>query len=367
MKTLWILALSLLLVSPAGADTPPRYRLTVLPLTFASDSPVDTAESHGGINQVGQIVGMVTVRWGTARSLRAALWQEGRKTWRLDNTPPVSDPDPSTFSLIFPTAINSDGMVCISSYHSFSGAYTVAGGEAYRWQNGQIDQLRGFPAGYDSTALGLNDKGWIVGQFIHNNYGPFSDAPPVPDAYIGRAFLYRSGRVIFLWPGVARGINNQGWIVGIKSVDVEDSHAKGVLWRSGRITPLKMQPTAINECGEIAGNIPINEDLGKACLWRQGKITHLTTQTSHAYALNNLGQVAGEEDSSAPVHPNRAVLWQDGRTYDLNRCVSLAKGWVLERAIGINDHGWIIGEGSVYKTPRDTQAAKSFTFLLTSR
>ena len=219
-----------------------------------------------------------------------------------------------------------------------------------------------------SAALGLNDRSDIVGGYRYDNTGADQvDSPAPPGMENRHAFLRHKGYIIRLWPGVARSINNRGWIVGLKDVDYDNDRSAGILWRNGRTTLFEMQPIAINERGEIAGNIPINGDPGKACLWRQGEIIHLSKQLSRAYALNNLGDVVGEQENAAPFPIVRAVLWKDSRTYDLNRCVSLPKGWVLERAIGINDKGWIIGEGGVYKKPKDTQAVKLFTFLLTPR
>lgn len=172
--------------------------------------------------------------------------------------------------------------------------------------------------------------------------------------------MWHQGRVKKLWPGLARGINNKEEIVG-------SGNGGGLLWQNGKITSLKMEPVAIDERTEIAGNILVTETTGKACLWRHGKLTRLSRQISHAYALNNQGQVVGQLGDDALPTPPCALLWQDGKTYNLNRCVSLPRGWVLEKALGINDHGWIIGEGSIYKTPKGKQAVKSFTFLLTPR
>lgn len=363
MKTLRLLALTLLLGQPAGADTPPRYRLTVLPLTFSGYNEVD-ADSWGGsgINAQGQIVGMASVKSGRFRDDRAALWQRGHPLRVLDKRP-ITDPNATSGQdFVYPTAINTRGKTTATHTVSCSGAYTIQFSTACLLWNGRVNWFsQGFPSDPDtsSAAFGLNDKGDVVGSFVYDDTA--ADAPtnshPPPGTEGRQAFLRRGGRILPLWWGVARGVNNQDWIIGAKDTDGSSRHARGVLWRNGKMTLFQMQPAAINERGEIAGNVPISDDRGTACLWRQGKITHLSRQTSHAYALNNLGDVVGEQ--------NHAALWRDGRSYDLNRCASLPKGWVLEKALGINEHGWIIGKGSIYKTPKNTQAVKSFTFLLT--
>lgn len=221
----------------------------------------------------------------------------------------------------------------------------------------------------DSVAFGLNNHGDIVGSFIYSNNPNQAqdDSYLHPHLYDPQAFLRRHGRITALWTGYARGINNRGWIVGITNGGTHVFNAPGILWRSGYLTLFKMQPMAISESGEIAGNIPLTEDDSKACLWQRGRVTRLSKQASHAYALNNRQQVVGEIDGEAKPFSTHAVLWQDGRTYDLNHCAALHKGWVLNKAIGINDHGWIIGEGSVHKTLKGKPAVQIFTFLLTPR
>ena len=356
-------ALSLLFGTPAGADTP-HYRLTVLPLDFSGYNMIDVNTPQGGINAQGQVVGMASVRSGGFRDDRAALWQMGHSLRVLDKHP-VTDPNATSGQdFLYPTAINRRGMATGTRTLSYSGAYSVNISTAYLLWNGLRKDLSReilTKAEMASAALGLNDQGDIVGGFVYDDTDAdaATDSSPPPGTESRHAFVRHNEHIMPLWPGVARGINNHGWIVGVRDVDGEDSHARGVLWRSGKVTLFKMQPTAINEHGEIAGNLPVTEDNDRACLWRQGHITYLSKQISHAYGLNNRGDVVGEWD--------HAVLWRDGRTYDLNRCVSLPKGWVLEKAIGINDHGWIIGEGCVYKTPKDKQALKSFTFLLTPK
>ncbi len=368
MKTaafLLFLSAALLLSTdqPVGADARPRYRMTVLPLLFPSLIEMDAKSLFGGgINSQGQIVGLITVRSGKLSSPRTALWQKGRSLQILDKTPITADQDDSNRSLTFPTSINTQAAVAGGHYYRFSGAYSGGGGMAYVWRCRKMTLLRGFPMDSDSLALGINDIGEIVGNYTYNPHSPYPADPPPEDSVFGKhAFLIRAGHVLTLWPGIARSINNHGQIVGTRDGgDYTQYRDRGVLWRKGHITLFQMQPVAINERGEIAGNIPLTEDSDKACLWRKGRITRLSHGPSHAYALNNHGQVVGEQ-------ANQAVVWQFGRTDNLNRCVLLPKGWHLESALGINDKGWIIGEGSIHASPKNRGTVRHFTFLLTPR
>ena len=120
-----------------------------------------------------------------------------------------------------------------------------------------------------SAALGLNDNSDTVGGYQYNNTDANQISHPAPPGTEHRhAFLRRKNHILRLWPGAARGINNHGWIGGVKDLGLTSDGRQGVLRRGGRTTLLKMQPTAINERGEIAGNVPINDDIGRACLWR---------------------------------------------------------------------------------------------------
>ena len=358
---------------PGAADAPPRYHLTVLPLTFQEFDEFNYRPlTGGGINNAGQIVGRITVRSGRLKNLRVAIWQNRHPIRVLDRTPvtqDISQENSSNHDYTFATAINARGEAAGNNYLTFSGAYSGTQSRAYVWANSRPKEIRGFPPECDGFAIGINDLGWVVGDYRYNKQMPTVDDPPPPPIAAGtHAFLFRSGRVTPLWSGIARAINNRGQIVGTQeSGGYDRSRDKGVLWRRGRMTFLKMQPVAINERGEIAGNIPLTEDTGRACVWRQGHLTLLSRQTSRAYALNRRGAVVGEKDDPASSNWARATLWHAGRTYDLNRCTSRPRGWVLATAIGINDKGWIIGEGSAPETTHGKKSARFFTFLLTPR
>lgn len=366
--------LSLLLFSeagpPAGADTPPRYRLTVLPLDFEGHNMIDLDAHRGGINAQGQVVGTVVVQKGSLRDSRIALWQKGRPLRMLDKRPVTHENVQSDQNFIYATAINAHGKVTGVETLESSGAYSIRTATACILWNGRLNRLyKGFPyADMASAALGLNDRGDVVGGFVYDNTTADQvDSSAPPGTENRHAFLRRGGHITSLWPGVARGINRRGWIVGLKDVDYENDRSEGILWREGHLTRLKLLPAAISERGEIAGDVPLTETTGSACVWRRGRLTVLSKQDSNAYALNNRGAVVGRFQTPASSHPARAALWKGGRTYDLNRCVTLPQNWVMQSALGIDDKGWIIGEGNIYRTPKDKQALRSFTFLLTPR
>lgn len=370
-----VLLLAVLLLLPAQAataDAPPRYHLTELPLDFYGYNPVDRGSAQGGINAQGQIAGSFGVRSGALLDGRVALWEEGRPLRILDKRPVTRENTPSDRDFLYPTAVNARGEVTGVETTSSSGAYTVLTSNACILWKGRLNRLYRFPSRGDtnSIALGLNDRDEVVGGFVYNNNAsPSQDDTYIhPDLYRRHAFLRRGGRIKVLWPGVARGINNREWIVGVWGDDEMNWwRDRGVLWRGGHVTFLKMQPVAINGRGWVAGSAYASEDKSRAYLWKNGRLVPLTRQLSKAYALNLRGDVVGKQEDPASSHSPRAVLWRRGRTYDLNRCVVRPQGWVLDWAAGVNDKGWVIGTGSVYKSPTDKTPTKAFTFLLTPR
>lgn len=356
---------------PAGADAPPRYRLTVLPLPFSGYNEVDTPDSGGGINASGQIVGEFSVRAGGLRDNRVALWQRGRPLRILDKRPVTRENTESNRDFLYATAINARGEVVGVRTVTFSGAYSASYSTACILWDGRLNcLLQGFPSDPDtaSAALGLNDRGDVVGGFVYDNTTADQvDSSAPPGTEYRHAFLRRDGRIRPLWQGVARGVNDRGEIVGVEDAGPDDTRAVGVLWRNGHVTRLPMQPVAINQGGEVAGNVPLTEETGRACVWRRGRVSLLSGRASRAYALNDRGAIVGEQDDERSRHVGRAALWRGGQALDLNRCAARPRGWVLTAALGINDRGWIIGQGSFFKSPGDKAPADTFTFLLTPR
>jgi probable HAF family extracellular repeat protein len=69
-----------------------------------------------------------------------------------------------------------------------------------------------------------------------------------------------------------------------------------------------------------------------------------------AYAINEDGDIVGRSYLPAPcactpTH-EAAVLWQNGQPVDLLPQVNNGQGWVLSVALGINDAGVIVGQGT---------------------
>jgi uncharacterized membrane protein len=88
-----------------------------------------------------------------------------------------------------------------------------------------------------------------------------------------------------------------------------------------------------------------------ATVWNGNTATDLGTlvgaDRSYAAAINTSGQVAGV--SLFTGVGSRATLWNGTEATDLNSFMdasTVAAGWVLTEATGINDNGWIIGNAT---------------------
>src|SRR5436190_4317808 len=65
---------------------------------------------------------------------------------------------------------------------------------------------------------------------------------------------------------------------------------------------------------------------------------------SHAWAINNAGQVVG---SGLPSDSNyQAFLYSGGKTFDLNSLILQNIGWTLVNAVNIDDAGRILAVGA---------------------
>ena len=187
-------------------------------------------------------------------------------------------------------------------------------------------------------AYGVNNSGHIVGH----------TASPGPALPHGEAFLWTNAIITLLGAptnstgSTAYAINNSDQIVG----GPYDS-GNPFLWNNGALTDLFStgggNAYAINDQGQVAG-----ENDGFAFLWDQGTVTRLVTSNtawSTAYGINSQGQVVGTDAHFIGTAGGGAFLYRDGVMFDLNQLIPPDSGWGLQTAYGINDAGQIVGIG----------------------
>lgn len=158
----------------------------------------------------------------------------------------------------------------------------------------------------------------------------------------------------------AYGVNAAGTVVGSSATAGGEGHAFvwtpttgmsdiGTLGACCRNSAQSMA-TAVNDAGVVTGWTSSTaaqathafvwdasgglRDLGALPARRGGSVA------SEAWDVNNSGDVVG-------ASKNRAVLFQGGQVVDLNTRIGKVTRWVLERAFGVNDAGYIVGHGTI--------------------
>ncbi|MER7457219.1 hypothetical protein [Micromonospora sp. NPDC126480] len=147
----------------------------------------------------------------------------------------------------------------------------------------------------------------------------------------------------------ASDVNGRGEVIitATNVVDGEIQPPLGFVWRAGRHTALRPLPGGtgslprdINERGEVVGFCQSDAYAARPCRWRHGRPHDLGTLddrgTGTALAVNDHGDVVGDNQTFIRGGETRAFLWRRGVLTDL--------GGVGDRsATGINNRAQVIG------------------------
>jgi probable HAF family extracellular repeat protein len=238
--------------------------------------------------------------------------------------------------------INSHGLVVGESYFS-------VGYHAVLWSNGKPKDLGTLLGGVLSWANAINASGVVAGASDGTNVGPeatvWSSSGPQ-----GIGFL----------PGgsysEAIAINRVGQVVGFS--DVTGGGSDGFIWsKATGMQDLSGLPGGggssandINDSGQVAGGSSCGGGCDHAVLWTgvKGGVQDLGVlpgaSFSNAYGINNHGAVVGSAGYIDGA--DHAFVWTStGGMQDLNNLIPQGTGWILEDAFAINDSGQIAGFG----------------------
>ncbi len=230
-----------------------------------------------------------------------------------------------------------------------AGAWCAEECRAVLWPRDGVMQELGITGSF-GVAEGLNDRRQVVGG---TEVGPGTD----------EAFLWEDSSYTFLgtlggqssW---ALGVSRRGHVAGLAQVAEGAWH--GFLWREGVMTDLgtlggtESQARDLNSRAVVVGGARDASERTRPFRWREEGMQDLGTLPGdlegEAFALNENGQTVGA--SWDAELRSRAILWQGGRTWDLNRRLSRPAGWTLRAAYDVSNRGWIVGSGERAGEPR---------------
>jgi len=219
---------------------------------------------------------------------------------------------------------------------------------SFIWQNGVMRDI-GTLGGPDAVAATMNARGQIAGDsYINNTPNPVTNLPT------SHPFLWADGHMRDL--GSLGGsqsqtawLNDRGQVVGQSNI-VGDQFAHPFLWDGRTLRDLGTlggdfgNAITINEDGDVAGWAgTFGNKTAHAFLWKRGELTDLTgshnPSCTFAEWINERDQVVGGSCSDGT-----ALLWRDGREYDLNNLVGPTDIHLAEAAF-ISDSGEISAVG----------------------
>ena len=236
--------------------------------------------------------------------------------------------------------------------------------------------------GPDAYANFINQQGQIVGfSYTDSILNPTTGLPTM------HPFLWDNGAMADLGSlgGTIAGSvfanmlgrpNNLGQVVGASTL-AGDQTQHPFLWTSpgpmqdlGTLGGDNGVAIAINDAGEVVGTADLLGNVSHAFLSKNGVMTDLGTLNGDAFsgaaAINAQGQIVGESCPRAcenHLH-NRAVLWENGSIFDLNKLISAGhSGLKLTIAFAINDHGEIAGIGTSPGCLFDTVCSHAFLLI----
>ena len=284
------------------------------------------------------------------------------------------------------TAINGSGQIAGAAGDPIG--YAIQAGT---WTDGNLTLLE--RTATSSRALAINDQGQVAGEI----WTPITGRTAAVWSNNTQTILARTSETTSQY---ATGINNSSLVVGNRSQDYERTF-QAVTWRNYDVKPLDMlgatssYATGVNNTGQISGYLQYvsgSSTVTQAVVWNGDQVTQLLATggnacCAQALAISNTGVVVGDvfgNGTSMPVYwqgteaatplaaPTNggqalginslgqavgtgfvgpwgvALLWDltTGQYTDLNTYLTtdqVAAGWVLNRAVAINDVGDIVG------------------------
>jgi probable HAF family extracellular repeat protein len=278
----------------------------------------------------------------------AVLWKDGR----VVDLGTLGGNQSQAFSL------NDDDAVTGVAANAIPDAFSMLGWgtqtRAFLWRRGESRDL-GTLGGPDSFGGAVNERGQVAGvSYTSSVPDPTTGQPP------SDPFLWQHGRMrdlgnlggsVPIFDGVV-ALNDRGQVAGQSGL-AGDQTAHPYLWTGTRMIDLGTlggdngSASALDDHGTVVGTADLADGTHDGFLW-DGRMHDLRPlqggHCSNANDINAQGDVVG--NSTQCGSGVTAVVWRHGSAVDLNTLVAPSP-LRLNSAIGINDAGMIMGEGSL--------------------
>ncbi len=230
------------------------------------------------------------------------------------------------------------------------------------------------------NASGFDQSGNVIGQystyltFVYTASGPnagLTQTFPIADTPPPHPLEEPGPLPGYYWNTVVGGNNASGQEIGfsIQRLSNGDQGTQtGWLYSGGQLIALPSllnNPIAINASGQIIGNSIDATGNSHALVYSNGQATDLRTlggASAGATGINNQGQIVGSSTTYLPgpigspteIPIGAAFIYENGKMYNLNGLLNGGlSGIYLGNALGINDFGQILVQGSGNGVPED--------------
>lgn len=223
---------------------------------------------------------------------------------------------------------------------------------AFRWQNNTLTTLPSLNATIlpNCAAFGVNNLGDAVGDcWVQNGYAGGVNSFGV---------LWPAGGGVVQLPLThAAEINHWGVVAGYNGTMAATWNTQTNTYTAlGTLGGNLSKAYAINNLGRVAGYSADANGQWHAFLWSPnggminlGAANTFGSVQSYAWDISDTNLVVGEfSTTSGP----RAFVWNNGVMTDLNTLIAPNSGWVLEKAYGIGGTGIIVGKGKYFGQDR---------------
>ena len=365
------------MAAEAQGTKPPHYRVTDL-------GTLGGSYSFGfGINDSGIVSGAAATPTQTDGIAETAfLWDQQLGPINLGTLGGAACPDCSSaaggpnargVSPIFSETAETD-----PHGEDFCGFGTHRQCLAAIWKNGVMLALPSLQGGNNGQGVWTNNRGLTVGLAENGIEDPTcSTVTPFQVLRFEAVIWEQDGKVRELRPlkgddvGYAFGLNENGEAVGVSGLCSNTrvppltpgaNAPHGVLWESDG-TPVNIGslgggpftiPSDVNDSGLVAGASLSTDGTVHPFFWtKQNGIKDLGTFPGAiltgipcCHTLNNKGDAVGLTVDGTTFNM-RAVLFHDGKEFDLNTLIPADSGWSLQFGGSINDRGQIVGWGTI--------------------